>query len=94
VAHTTKVRRLSICAIGAMLASVVASAQPNGGGPGPVLGIVEVPEMFYIDTEKGGYAPRAALTLYTRPDSNSKVMAVISSPLLIWAASHRELSAV
>jgi hypothetical protein len=63
-----------------MVASVLASAQPNVGGPGPVLGIVEIPEMFHVDPDKGVYAPIAALTLYTRPDSDSKVMAVISSP--------------
>jgi hypothetical protein len=64
-----------------MLASVIVFAQaPNGGGPGPVLGIVEIPEMFSIDPNSGEYAPRAALTLYTRPDSESKVAAVISWP--------------
>lgn len=76
-------QRLSICAAGATLASVIASAQPNGGGPGPVLGIVEIPETFHIDRDKGVYAPIAALTLYTRPDSDSKVMAVISWPASI-----------
>jgi hypothetical protein len=83
VADTVGVQRLSIGALGVMLASVIASAQPNGGGPGPVLGIVEIPEMFHVDPDKGGYAPRAALTVYTRPDSESKVMAVISSPAAI-----------
>jgi hypothetical protein len=62
----------------------VASAQPslqaNGGGPGPVLGIVEIPELFFVDPDKGTYVPKAALTVYTRPDSESKVMAVISTP--------------
>jgi hypothetical protein len=61
----------------------MASAQPNGGGPGPVLGIVEIPELFYVDPDTGTYVPRAALTVYTRPDSESKVMAVISSPQAI-----------
>ena len=41
-----------------MLASVIASAQPNGGGPGRVLGIVEIPELFYVDPDKGTYAFR------------------------------------
>src|SRR5687767_9257158 len=73
------VQRLSICVTGLMLASVIVFAQaPTGGGPGPILGIVEIPEMFFIDPNSGQYAPRAALTLYTRPDSE-KVAAVISS---------------
>ena len=64
-----------------VLASALALAQqPNGGGPGPVLGIVEIPEMFFLDPNTGQYVVRAALTLYTRPDSESKVLAVISSP--------------
>lgn len=64
-----------------VLASLIAFAQaPNGRGPGPVLGIVEIPETFFIDPDKGQYAPRAALTLYTRPDSASDQLAVISSP--------------
>jgi hypothetical protein len=82
-------QRLSISATGVMLASVIAFAQPpNGGGPGPVLGIVEIPEMFFVDPDTGGYAPRAALTLYTRPDSDSKVAAVISSPEAIDKAEY------
>lgn len=73
MADTMAVQRLSISAVGVILASLVASAQsPNGGGPGAVLGIVEIPEMFFLDVEKGVYAPRAALTLYTLPDSASK----------------------
>jgi hypothetical protein len=71
-----------------MLATAVAFAQPpNGGGPGPVLGIVEIPEMFILDPVTGQYSPRAALTLYTRPDRESKVAAVISSP---WAIDEAE----
>ena len=82
-------QRLLICATGVMLASVIAFAQPpNGGGPGPVLGIVEIPEIFFVDPNTGGYAPRAALTLYTRPDSDSKVAADISSPEAIDDAEH------
>lgn len=80
---TIRVQRFSICAAGVVLASVIAAAQPNGGGPGPVLGIVEIPKTFHIDSDKGVYAPTAALTLYTRPGSDSKVMAVISSPAAI-----------
>jgi hypothetical protein len=81
MADTILVQRLSICATGLVLASAIAFAQPpNGGGPGPVLGIIEIPEMFLSDPNTGRYAPRAALTLYTRPDSDSKVAAVISSP--------------
>ena len=76
---TRRVRRFSICVVGAVLASVIASAQPpTGSGPGPVLGIVEIPEMFVFDDAKGGYAP-FDLTLYARPDSESKVLAHISS---------------
>ena len=82
-ADTSDVQRLSACAVGILLTSVIAAAQPNGGGPGPVLGIVEIPELFHIDRDTGTYAPRAALTVYTRPDSGSKVMAVISSPRAI-----------
>jgi hypothetical protein len=71
--------RLSICGTCLVLASAVMFAQPpNGGGPGPVLGIVEIPEMFFVDPISGQYAPRAALTLYTRPDSESKVLVQIS----------------
>ncbi len=71
----------AICAIAVLVGSVIAFAQaPNGGGPGSVVGIVEIPEMFFVDPQSGRYAPRAALTLYKRPDSGSKVAAVISSP--------------
>lgn len=81
--------RLSICGTGLVLAWVVVFAQtPNGGGPGPVLGIVEIPEMFFVDPDSGQYAPRAALTLYTRPDSESKVLAQISSPAAIDTAEY------
>lgn len=70
-----------MCALVTMLAAVVASAQPpNGAVPGPVLGIVEIPDMFAVDSEKEGSAPRTALAIYTRPDSDSKVLAVITSP--------------
>lgn len=80
MADTIGVRQLSFCAVGLTLASLVAFAQaPNGRGPGPVLGIVEIPEMFFVDPDTGRYAPRAALTVYTRPDSESDVLAVISS---------------
>lgn len=81
IADTTVVKRLSICVAGVMLASVTVFAQePNGGGPGPILGIVEIPEIFFIDPNTGVYAPRGALPLYTRPDPQSKVAALISSP--------------
>jgi hypothetical protein len=84
MADTTGMQRLSICATGMMLASIIAFAQePNGGGPGPVLGIVEIPEMFFVDLDTGRHAPRATLTLYTRPDPESKVVAFISSPQAI-----------
>ena len=84
-------QRLSISATGAMLASVIAFAQPpNGGGPGSVLGIVEIPEIFFVDPDTGGYAPRAALTLYRRPDSDGKVAAVIRFS----AATRRQHSSV
>lgn len=67
-----------------MLASFLALAQaPTGRGPGPVLGIVEIPEMFFFDPDTGRAGPRAALRLYTRPDSTSDVLAVISSPQVI-----------
>jgi hypothetical protein len=66
--------RLSLCGTDLVLASVVMFAQPpHGGGPGPVLGIVEIPEMFLVDPNSGQYASRAALTLYTRqsPSANT-----------------------
>ena len=63
--------------------SAVMSAQPNGGGPGPVLGIVEIPEMFFLDPNSGQFAPRAALTIYERPDSTSKPLPAISAPAAI-----------
>jgi hypothetical protein len=73
--------RFALCGIGIVLASIIVRTQPpNGGGPGPVLGIVEIPEMFFVDPNTGQYAPRSALTLYVRPDSQSKVLAQISSP--------------
>ena len=76
--------RFAICVAGVVLASVVVSAQaPNGGGPGPVLGIVEIPETFFVDPNGGERVPRSSLTLYTRPDEASKVMAVIDSPAAI-----------
>jgi hypothetical protein len=86
---TVSVQRPSICVVGIMLASVMASAQaPNGGGPGPVLGIAEIPEMFFIDPDKGGYSPRASLTLYTRPDSESRAVALIDWPQSIDEAEY------
>ena len=48
-----------------VLASTIVFAQhPNGGGPGPVLGIVEIPEMFYLDPTTGQYVVRGADALY------------------------------
>jgi hypothetical protein len=73
--------RLSLCGAGMLLASAIVFAQvPNGGGPGPVLGIVEIPEMFSLDPNTGERAPRGALTIYTRPDSESKALPQITSP--------------
>src|SRR5215208_6428742 len=83
------VRRLSLCAFAVMLTSIMGFAQaPIAGGPGPVLGIVEIPEMFSVDPVSGVYAPRAALTLYTRPDSASKMAAVIDWPQAIDGAEY------
>lgn len=92
---TLGMSRLSLCGIGLLLASAVMYAQPTGGGPGPVLGIVEIPETFFTDQE-GRYAPRAALTLYTRPDAHSKALAVITSPEAIDSAeyAYEELGAL
>ena len=79
----------ALCVTVVMFGSVTTFAQaPNGGGPGPVLGIVEIPEMFSVDSQGGRYVPRAALTLYSRPDSDSKVAAVISSPEAIDEAEY------
>lgn len=80
--------RLSICGTSLVLVSAVVCAQPNGGGPGPVLGIVEIPEMFFVDPGSGESAPRAALTLYNRPDSTSTVLPPISAPDAIDSAEH------
>jgi hypothetical protein len=67
-----------------LLASALTFAQPPyGGAPGPVLGIVEIPEMFVIDQTVGQYAPRAVLTLYTRPDSSSRPLPPILTPAAI-----------
>lgn len=78
-----------MCLAGIILTSALASAQePNGGGPGPVLGIVEIPEIFFIDPEKGDYAPRRLLTVYSRPGSHTKVVAEIVSPRAIDEAEY------
>lgn len=75
--------RFSICVAGIVLTSFTVFAQPpNGGGPGAVLGIVEIPEMFFVDPNTGQYAPRAALAVYTAA-SESRVLAHISSPAAI-----------
>jgi hypothetical protein len=89
LSDTDGVQRLSLCVVAMMLALVVASAQaPNGGGPGPVLGIVEIPDLFAIDPEKGGYAPRAVITIHTGPDSGTKAVADITSPQAIDEAEY------
>lgn len=89
MADTTGVHRVSICATGVVLASVIAFAQaPNGRGPGPVLGIVEIPGMFSMDPDKGGYSPRSTLTLYMHPDSQSRVVALIDWPQSIDEAEY------
>ena len=76
--------RPALCAAAVTLASAVGFAQaPNGGGPGPVLGIVEIPKMFAFDPDTGRLEPRGALTLYTRPDSNSREAATITAPQAI-----------
>lgn len=89
MADIVAMTRLSVCGVGVVLVSAVICAQePNGGGPGPVLGIVEIPEMFFVDPASGQYAPRAALTLYTRPDSESKALAQILAPAAIDTAEY------
>jgi hypothetical protein len=89
IADSTAMQRLSIYLTGVMLASLVMFAQePNGGGPGPVLGIVEIPELFVIDEKSGKYAPRAAPTIYTRPSSESKVTTLIYSPEAVDTAEY------
>ena len=76
--------RLAIRAAAVTLASAVVLAQaPNGGGPGPVLGIVEIPKVFAFDQKTGRFESRGALTLYTRPDSNSREAATITAPQAI-----------
>jgi len=76
--------RMALCAAAVTLASGIVLAQaPNGGGPGPVLGIVEIPKMFAFDPKTGRLEPRGALTLYTRPDSSSREAATITAPQAI-----------
>jgi len=77
------VQRLSAYVVVVLLASSLASAQPpTGGGPGPVLGIVEIPKMFSLDPEVAG-APRGPVRIYTRPDYDSKMLVDISWPQAI-----------
>ena len=81
--------RLAFCATAVTLASALVLAQaPNGGGPGPVLGIVEIPQMFALDPQTGSIQPRGVLTLYTRPDSASKEAATITAPQAIDEAEY------
>jgi hypothetical protein len=76
--------RPALCATAVTLASAIVVAQaPNGGGPGPVLGIVEIPKVFAFDEKTGRFEPRGALTLYTRPDSSSREAATITAPQAI-----------
>ena len=76
--------RFALCVAAFTLAAAGVLAQPpTAGGPGPVLGIVEIPKMFAIDPDTGRAEPRGALTLYTRPDFNSKVAATITEPKAI-----------
>jgi hypothetical protein len=70
--------------IAVLFASSLASAQqPTGGGPGPVLGIVEIPKMFSFDPALGGAPPHGTVRIYTRPDSDSKMLAEITGPQAI-----------
>ena len=70
--------RQAACVLALLLTPLLASAQPNGGGPGPVLGIVEIPKLFSIDPQTGE-RQRAALTLYARPNSGSRAAVTVSS---------------
>ena len=73
--------RRALSAMAVTLVSTIALAQaPNGGGPGPVLGIVEIPKIFALDPETGRVKPRGAVTLYTRPDSSSKTATTVIEP--------------
>jgi hypothetical protein len=66
-------------AIALALAADVALAQtPNGGGPGPVLGIVEIPAIFASDPQTGVRIQSGELRLYTAPDRNGEVAASLS----------------
>jgi hypothetical protein len=83
MADIIDVQRLSTPVVVVLLASSLASAQPPiGGGPGPVLGIVEIPKMFSLDPELAG-APRGAVRIYTRPDYDSKMLVDIDWPQAI-----------
>jgi hypothetical protein len=79
--------RLSIgaCLVAVILSSVAQA--PVGHGPGPVLGIVEIPKMFAVDKDTGLRAPHGALRLYSGPDEG-KMLPDITSPEAIDAAEY------
>jgi hypothetical protein len=79
--------RLALSAATILLATVVGLAQPNGGGPGPVIGIVEIPKIFTLDPQSGRYVD-GALTLYARADADSPVATTITSREAIDAAEY------
>jgi hypothetical protein len=68
--------------------SAIVVAQPPRGGAGPVLGIVEIPVVFAVDSQTGQISPTAALTLYSTPSDNSKVATIMSSPDAIDSAEY------
>ena len=63
-----------------ILSSVIALAQdPIGGGPGPVVGIVEIPRMFAVDKDTGVRTTQGVLRIYVGPDSSGKMLTDITS---------------
>ena len=88
MSDTSCVRRFSLGIVAIMLTSVVASAQaPRGGGPGPVLGIVEIPLLFSSDPAKGD-DQRGVIGIFSRPDPNGRIVAEITSPQAIDEAEY------
>jgi hypothetical protein len=59
--------------------SVAVSGQAPQGGPGPILGIVEVPRLFELDAEGQRTPPKSPVLLRARPTPDSAVVAAIPS---------------
>ena len=55
----TPIARLGVSGIALVLTPVVSVAQPKGGGPGPVPGIVEIRKLFTINPQTSERDPHA-----------------------------------